>query len=125
MKKLQAVALSLLVMTINLEVGRAQVSGQGRGPRARKFDELTIGLGSPRSWWVSNIKEQDEEMKARLVRYARQLRREGARAYIIGYSPRVIEWYARMMERPAVMATLAIPRPDRGEPKNRAPGPTG
>jgi glutathione S-transferase len=40
-------------------------------------------------------------------------------------SSRVIEWYARMLERPAVMATLAIPRPDRGEPRNRAPGRTG
>jgi glutathione S-transferase len=26
-------------------------------------------------------------------------------------SPRVIEWYARMMERPAVKATLSMPRP--------------
>jgi glutathione S-transferase len=29
-------------------------------------------------------------------------------------SPRVIEWYARMMERPGVQATLAIPRPASG-----------
>jgi glutathione S-transferase len=28
-------------------------------------------------------------------------------------SPRVIEWYARMMERPGVKATLAVPRPSR------------
>jgi glutathione S-transferase len=28
-------------------------------------------------------------------------------------SPRVVDWYARMMERPAVKATLAIPRPSR------------
>jgi glutathione S-transferase len=26
-------------------------------------------------------------------------------------SPRVIEWYARMMARPGVKASLAIPRP--------------
>ena len=28
-------------------------------------------------------------------------------------SPRVVDWYARMMERPAVQATMAIPRPSR------------
>jgi glutathione S-transferase len=28
-------------------------------------------------------------------------------------SPRVVEWYARMMERPGVKATLAIRRPSR------------
>jgi glutathione S-transferase len=27
--------------------------------------------------------------------------------------PRVVDWYARMMERPGVKATLAIPRPSR------------
>jgi glutathione S-transferase len=26
-------------------------------------------------------------------------------------SPRVVEWYARMTERPAVKATLSMPRP--------------
>lgn len=61
-------------------------------PRAREFDEFTIGLGSPRSWWSSNYQEQEKEMKAHLLRYARQLRRERAGAYIIGYSPRVVEW---------------------------------
>ncbi len=31
-------------------------------------------------------------MKAHLLRYARQLRRERARAYIIGYGQRIVEW---------------------------------
>jgi len=61
-------------------------------PKARKFDEFTIGLGSPRSWWSSNYQEQEKEMKAHLFRYAKQLQRERAQAYIIGYSPRVVEW---------------------------------
>lgn len=56
------------------------------------FDELTIGIGSPTGWWVSNIREQEKEMRNRLLRYAGQLHREGARAYIIGYSPRIRPW---------------------------------
>lgn len=77
---------------INLGVAQTQLSGQTREPQARKFDELTIGIGSPRSWWVSNVQEQEKEVKTRLLRYARQLRIEAARAYIIGYSPRIVEW---------------------------------
>lgn len=91
MKKLNVITLSLLMMPINLGIVQAQLSGQTCGPKARKFDELTTGIGSPRSWWVGNIPEQEKEMKTRLLRYARQLRREGARAYIIGYSPRIVE----------------------------------
>jgi len=92
MKKLYIIALSLLMMAINLGVVQAQSSGRIREPKARKFDELTLGIGSPRSWWVSNIQGQEKEMKTRLLRYAKQLRREGAQAYIIGYSPRIVEW---------------------------------
>ncbi len=77
---------------INLGVAQTQLSGQNREPQARKFDELTIGIGSPRSWWTGNYQEQEKEMERRLLRYARQLRRERARAYIIGYGPRVVEW---------------------------------
>lgn len=92
MKKLRIITLSLLVTVISFGVVQAQLSGQTREPKARKFDELTIGIGSPRSWWVSNVQEQEKEMKTPLLRYARQLRRERARAYIIGYSPRIVEW---------------------------------
>lgn len=76
---------------INFGVVR-ESSGQVRAPEARKFDELTVGIGSPTGWWVGNIQEQEKEMQNRLRRYAGQLRREGARAYIIGYSPRIRPW---------------------------------
>jgi hypothetical protein len=61
-------------------------------PKARKFDEFTFGPESPRLWWSSTYREQEKVMKAQLLRYAKQLQRERAQAYIIGYIPRVVEW---------------------------------
>lgn len=61
-------------------------------PKARKFDELYIGIGSPGSWWPGKYEEEEKVMKRHMLRYAGQLRRERAHAYIIGYSPRVVEW---------------------------------
>ena len=61
-------------------------------PKARKFDELTVGIGSPEPRWFKSYEEQDKELKLRIARYARQLRKERARPYIIAYSPRVVEW---------------------------------
>jgi len=61
-------------------------------PKARKFDELVLGWGTfilDRAGWQAT----EDEMKVHLVRYAKQLRRENANAYIIGYGPRVNEWH--------------------------------
>jgi hypothetical protein len=61
-------------------------------PKARKFHELLLGYGtfiSGRAGWQAAA----DEMKFHLSRYARQLRRENANAYIIGYGPRVNEWH--------------------------------
>jgi len=82
----------VLLTIVILGFGLAQSFGQSQLANARKFDEFEIGIGSPRNWWVSNIREQEKEMKTRLLRYATELRKERARAYIIGYSPRVVEW---------------------------------
>jgi hypothetical protein len=79
------VALSTLAVMI---VGNSALAQS----KARKFDELPIGIGSPRSWWPGKIEEDEKVMKRHLLRYAGQLRRERAQAYIIGYSPRVVEW---------------------------------
>jgi hypothetical protein len=60
-------------------------------PKARKFHELVLGDGafiSDRAGWEA----AEEELKFHLPRFARQLRRENANAYIIGYGPRVNEW---------------------------------
>lgn len=61
-------------------------------PKARKFDELSVGIGTPGSWWPGKYEEEEKVMKRHLVRYATKLRTEKAQAYIIGYSPRVVEW---------------------------------
>jgi len=61
-------------------------------PRARKFDEFTVGIGSPEPRWFKSYEEQGKEFKLRIARYARQLRKERARPFIIAYSPRVVEW---------------------------------
>lgn len=61
-------------------------------PKARKFHELLLGTGtfiSDRAGWQAS----EDEMKFHLSRYAKQLRRENANAYIIGYGPRVNEWH--------------------------------
>jgi hypothetical protein len=61
-------------------------------PQARKFDEFTEGVGSRVLRWLRNYEEQDKELKARIARYSRELRRVGARPYAITYGPRVVEW---------------------------------
>jgi hypothetical protein len=61
-------------------------------PKPRKVDELLFGFGTPRSWCPLNVEREENEMKDRLRRYAKRLRRENANSYIIGYSPRVVEW---------------------------------
>ena len=61
-------------------------------PNARKFGELVLGWGtftSDRAGWQA----AEDEMKVQLAQYAKQLRRENANAYIIGYGPRVNEWH--------------------------------
>ena len=55
-------------------------------PQAHKFDELTIGLGR----LGSRDPGKSEEMNRLMQRYARQLQKEKAQAYIIGYAPRVV-----------------------------------
>jgi hypothetical protein len=60
--------------------------------KARKFHELELGWGtftSGRVGWQA----AEDELKVHLARYAKQLRRENANAYIIGYGPRVNEWH--------------------------------
>src|ERR1700752_4058086 len=74
--------LEVLWLAIVLSFGMGQVRAQTK--EARKFDELPLGIG--------NVREQENEMNARLERYARQLRIERARAFIIGYSPRIVEY---------------------------------
>ncbi|HVG17973.1 MAG TPA: hypothetical protein VNI02_02905 [Blastocatellia bacterium] len=66
--------------------------GQTAVPQAKKFDEFTEGIGSRVLRWLRNYEEQDKELKIRFARYARELRRVGARPYAITYSPRVVEW---------------------------------
>ncbi len=60
--------------------------------KARKFDEFTVGIGSPEPRWLESYEEQDKEFDLRILRYVKQLRKEGARPHIIAYSPRVAEW---------------------------------
>jgi len=79
------VALSTLAVVIIGDTALAQ-------SKARKFDELSIGIGTPGSWWPGKYEEEEKVMKRHMLRYARQLRTERAQAYIIGYSPRVVEW---------------------------------
>lgn len=61
--------------------------------KARKFDEFTIGFGDPNYHENFNIQErQDKEIKERVIHYAKQLKQENAKPYIITYSPQMIEW---------------------------------
>jgi hypothetical protein len=55
-------------------------------PQAHKFDELSIGLVRP----GTRAPGQRDELNRLMQRYARQLKKEKAQAYIIGYAPRVI-----------------------------------
>ena len=59
-------------------------------PKARKFHELLSWAAS--YWSLDEMQAAEEERKFHLARYAKQLRRENANAYIIGYGPRVVEW---------------------------------
>ncbi|HEV2836689.1 MAG TPA: hypothetical protein VGW58_15320 [Pyrinomonadaceae bacterium] len=61
-------------------------------PKARKFDELTMGIGAETPACSAEYDEQQKQMRARLRRYAKQLTLENAKAYIIGYGPRVKVW---------------------------------
>ena len=70
----------------------AAATAQTDGPRARKFDEYTVGIGSHEPRWARNYEEQSKELKRRLTLYAAELRRAGARPYAITYGPRVVEW---------------------------------
>ena len=81
-----------LFLTLGSGWWQTTACGQTRERQARKFDEFTNGIGSPewRQWW--NQKEQEKGLKARFTRYARELRKEGARPYAITYSPRIVEW---------------------------------
>lgn len=88
MKKCKCKFLAALSITAVLVVAN-NVLAQ---PKARKFDELFIGIGTPGSWWPGKYEEEEKVMKRHMLRYARQLRKEKARAYIIGYAPRVVEW---------------------------------
>ncbi len=88
MKKCKYKFLAALSITAALVVANDALAQ----PKARKFDELSIGIGTPGSWWPGKYEEEEKVMKRHMLRYARQLRKEKARAYIIGYAPRVVEW---------------------------------
>jgi hypothetical protein len=60
-------------------------------PKARKFHEVLLGWGAHASSY-DELRAAEAEMKFHLIRYGKQLRRENAAAYIIGYGARVIEW---------------------------------
>ena len=77
----------LLIFIILLASGSALAQ-----PKARKFDEFTVGIGSREPRWFRRYDEQDNAFKLRIARYARQLRKERARPFIIAYSPQVVEW---------------------------------
>lgn len=72
----------------------SQYEARGQSPRAsaRKFDEFnTDGGGQLMHRW-GDAEAGRKELAARLDRYAAQLRKEGARPYVITYGPRVVEW---------------------------------
>jgi hypothetical protein len=70
-----------------------QALSQTKAPQARKFDEFNTGIGTKvLRYRPRNYEEERRELAMRAVRYARQLRLEKAKPYIITYSPRVIEW---------------------------------
>ena len=81
----QTIAIVVLALCAFSETTFAQ-------PKARKFDELLLGWGTP---WTGDGRwpAAEDEMKRILPRYAKQLRLENANAYIIGYGPRVNEWH--------------------------------
>jgi hypothetical protein len=78
----------LLAVLLTLGMGSVQSFAQTKQPKALKFDELPMGIGTPQSSSTSNL---EKAMKSRLQRYARQLHIERAQAFIIGYSPRIVQ----------------------------------
>ena len=88
MNNLRSKFLLLLSITAVLVV----VDNATAQPKARKFDELSIGIGSSESWWPDKYEDEERVMKRHLRRYAVQLRKEKAQAYIIGYAARVVAW---------------------------------
>ncbi len=66
--------------------------GQSPRPSARKFDEFTEAQSGGARRYYSDYEAERKVMEARLLRYAAQLRKEGARPYAITYGPRVVEW---------------------------------
>ena len=60
-------------------------------PKAHKFRELLLGWGTASSA-AMDWQADEKELKLHLAQYVKQLRRENANAYIIGYGPRVVEW---------------------------------
>jgi hypothetical protein len=77
----------LVILLVLLACGGALAQ-----PQARKFDEFTVGIGSTEQQWFRSYEEQHKEFTLRIRRFARQLRKERARPYIVAYSPRVVEW---------------------------------
>lgn len=73
--------------------GHTPTRAQSRQPVARKFDEFTTGAGGAQQrWWYRNDEAERKELKERFRLYAEQLRKEGARPYVIAYGPRVVGW---------------------------------
>jgi len=58
-------------------------------PKARKFHELLLSWGTV-GMSYADLRAAEEDMKFHLTRYGKQLRRENANGYIIGYGARVI-----------------------------------
>ena len=69
----------------------APARGQSPPPSARKFDEFSTGIGGPYARWYSHEAVQ-KELERRIRLYVAQLRREGARPYVITYGARVVEY---------------------------------
>lgn len=91
MKNLLLTSLLFVVAMLSANA-QAQVAKQKQGLEARKFDEFTIGIGSPELRFYRNYDEVDKELEIRFARYARQLRLEAAQPYAITYSPRIVAW---------------------------------
>jgi hypothetical protein len=69
--------------------------GQTTEPQARKFDEFNFGSGniySPYYYSSKYYEEVQNDFKARVALYAKQLRLEKSQPYVIAYSPRINKW---------------------------------
>jgi len=60
-------------------------------PKARKFHELVLDWGN-HNLSITDLRAAEQDRKFHLIRYGKQLRRENANGYIIGYGARVIAW---------------------------------